>query len=252
MDRGAAHSPALRAGRLLALLSRPRVGHLASDRAIVSFTFDDIPDNAASTGAPILDAYGAKGTFYVAAGLCGREYGPWRFIEEDALPHLVDAGHEIGCHTFAHPDVQRLGPDDLAREFDMNAARLAAIDPRIQLESFAYPYGGVGRVQKALVAKRFRSGRGTRAGLNAGRIDLAQLRAVSLYDHVLTRADLNAWIASAVRRKAWLIFYTHDVADPPSNQGTSRALLAAAVEESLAAGCAVLTVRDALRLAERG
>jgi len=235
----------------MALLSRSRVELLRSDQPLVSFTFDDIPDSAATAGARILEAYGARGTFYVSAGLLGRSHGPWRFVAEDALPRLVEAGHEIGCHTFSHPDVQRVSLAELADELDANAARLAAIDPRIAPENFAYPYGGTGVAQKAAVARRFRSGRGTRHGLNHGRIDVAQLRAVSLYDHALTAAGLRSLITETVRRRAWLIFYTHDVADPPSGQGTSPALLAAALRDSIAAGCRVAPVREALRLGTR-
>ena len=51
---------------------------------------------------------------------------------------------------------------------------------------------------------------------------------------------------TAAERKAWLIFYTYDVADEPSHVGCTPRLLEAAVSEAVASGCAVLTIRNAL------
>jgi peptidoglycan/xylan/chitin deacetylase (PgdA/CDA1 family) len=39
--------------------------------AVVSFTFDDVPASAASEGAPILEAFGIRGTYYLCGGLLG-------------------------------------------------------------------------------------------------------------------------------------------------------------------------------------
>lgn len=144
MDRGPYRHPWLRLGRLAALLAQPRVGVLTAERPLVSFTFDDIPDSAASVGAAILEANGVAGTFYIASGWLDRSFGPWRFADQAALSRLLDRGHEIGCHTRSHPDVQRVAPDALAAELDGNAASLATIDSRISLKNFAYPFGGPG------------------------------------------------------------------------------------------------------------
>ena len=38
---------------------------------MVSFTFDDLPKSAVTTGAGMLEAHGARGTFYVSGGLVG-------------------------------------------------------------------------------------------------------------------------------------------------------------------------------------
>jgi peptidoglycan/xylan/chitin deacetylase (PgdA/CDA1 family) len=43
-----------------------------SQTPTVSFTFDDAPDSALTTGAQILEAHGVRGTFYIAGGLAGR------------------------------------------------------------------------------------------------------------------------------------------------------------------------------------
>ena len=49
---------------------------------MVSFTFDDIPKSAATTGAGILEDHGARGTFYVSGGLVGTMESPdWAAVD---------------------------------------------------------------------------------------------------------------------------------------------------------------------------
>ena len=60
--------------------SRPPAGDASARRSafgcatatpMVSFTFDDLPKSAVTTGAEMLEAHGARGTFYVSGGLVG-------------------------------------------------------------------------------------------------------------------------------------------------------------------------------------
>lgn len=246
---GASHDMTSRLDRAAALWLRRRTVPMALDRAVVSFTFDDVPDSAVANGARILAERGCRGTFYLAGGLAGTSFGPWRFFSPSDVPLLLDQGHEVGCHTFSHPVVQTLDAARLAGELDRNRQWLASVDPRAEPTSFAYPYGSVGFFQKAWTAGRFASCRGVRHGLNVGTADRAQLRAVQLYDSRLDEAGLATVIGEAVRRKAWLVFYTHDVQEAPSEHGCSPRLMERAVELALAAGCAVLPVREAMALA---
>ena len=50
---------------------------LRNDGPMVSFTFDDVPKSAATTGAQILNEYRARATFYVAGGLVNKWSGHW-------------------------------------------------------------------------------------------------------------------------------------------------------------------------------
>src|SRR5262245_55669942 len=58
---------------------------MRNDRPLVSFTFDDVPDSAYTNGARILEDFGARGTFYVAAGTCGYQDEHWRVINRDQV-----------------------------------------------------------------------------------------------------------------------------------------------------------------------
>src|SRR4051794_2067392 len=75
---------------------------LRNKTPMVSFTFDDIPKSAATTGAAILEDHGARGTFYVSGGLVGTKSPDWTVAEPEDVVALHRRGHEIGCHTFSH------------------------------------------------------------------------------------------------------------------------------------------------------
>lgn len=232
--------------RRLAVYDRARATTIRRPEAIISFTFDDIPDSALANGARLLEDWGARGTFYIAGGLCGAAWGPWEFADEAGIAALHRRGHEIGCHTFNHPDIQTLTRREVAQELDANAAFLNARLPDLKLANFAYPYGMLAIPQKRLVQKRFRSARGIRQGINAGTVDLGQLMACRLYDALLTPDDIDRLVEEAVARRGWLIFYTHDVAENPTDQGCSPALMAAALAGARRLGADILTIDAAL------
>jgi peptidoglycan/xylan/chitin deacetylase (PgdA/CDA1 family) len=143
-----------------------------------------------------------------------------------ALGDLGEAyahGHEIACHTFSHRDCARVPAAEIAAEIERNAAALSATLGGAPIENFAYPFGGVSQSAKGVLAKRFVSCRGTGKGLNRGTVDLADLFSTSLYSHNFDRGRLCQLIEDAQAENAWLIFYTHDVADEASPFGCTPA-----------------------------
>src|SRR5262245_1736816 len=82
-----------------------RQHRMRNDRPIVSFSFDDIPVSAAATGADMLEAFGARGTFFIATSLFGRSTDDWRVADAEAVAALAQRGHEIGLHTHRHVPV---------------------------------------------------------------------------------------------------------------------------------------------------
>jgi peptidoglycan/xylan/chitin deacetylase (PgdA/CDA1 family) len=224
--------------------SKPCV--MRNDVPLVSFTFDDVPDSAYTNGAAILEECGVHGTFYIASGTCGVSEPDWRVIERSQVGALYERGHEIGCHTFSHAHVDQLDADALDRECRRNRELLQELCPGIALANFCYPFGRTSFARKLQLANSFASCRGIYEGINAGIVDLAMLRVVELYDRTLTTDKLRRVVAETRRRNGWLIFYTHDVADPPSWIGCSPELLRAAVKAVQAAQLRCLPIRDAL------
>ena len=227
------------------LIRRPAMLH--SERTIVTFSFDDITRTAATFGAKILVDEGVRGTFFVASGLLGKQFGSWQFAETPEVVALHAAGHEIGSHTHSHPDCQLLSNADLQAEFANNAAALEAAMPHVKLTSFAYPYGSVGCRQKRMMMQEFACGRGAHPGINAQHLDISQLNSFTLNDEGTPVARIAELIEETKAASGWLMFHTHDVCEAPTAEDCSPALLRAAVELAKAADCEILPIRDAMK-----
>jgi peptidoglycan/xylan/chitin deacetylase (PgdA/CDA1 family) len=216
---------------------------------MVSFTFDDTPKSAAAVGAPMLDAYNARATFYVAGGLVDKWSGHWAGISGDEIVELHRKGHEIACHTFSHKRTTDLDAAALAAEIEDNRRYLLALDPSIRIENFAYPYGLGSVWRKGQLKKIFHSSRGIIPGVNSGVADLQFLRATPLINRDIDRDGIDRVFDEAVAKNGWLIFYSHDVATEPSPYGCSPSLLQHALDAASQRNVQILSVADALRSA---
>lgn len=246
VERGWSHGYERKLSRFLARHLPSRRASLRGGSAVASITFDDIPASAASVGAPILERFGQRGTFYVAASLCGLQDRYWRMADRGQVRDLARSGHEIGCHTARHVNVQSLTPGALAAECDASRALLEEICGR-DARNFCYPYGDVGLAQKRVLASRFATSRSIYEHANIGRVDPALLGAYGLFDSVLDRRRLLAAVRRTVAARGWLIFYTHDVAPDPTPMGATPGLLADVLTVLADHGMPVLTVAEAAR-----
>jgi peptidoglycan/xylan/chitin deacetylase (PgdA/CDA1 family) len=219
------------------------------DQPVVSFTFDDFPRSALAEGGRILRERGWTGTYFAAGGFCGRQVDGLDYFSRDDLVQAADEGHEIGCHTFGHLRLPETAPADIATDLDRNAAFIAEAIPGHRLSSFAYPYGDLDLGRKALLARRFPICRGIWPGINAGRMDFAQLKAVPLERRSLDSLDVEAWLDKAQAARGWLIFFTHDLSDDPSPYGCSRRAFEAVADAVAKRGLRVLPVKNAVGLA---
>jgi len=212
-------------------------------RPVISFTFDDFPKSAATRGAKILEAVGARGTWYAGCGVAGAHTQYGEMFDAGDIARLAGAGHEIGCHTFSHLDCGRTPVDDLYADMVRNADALATMGLETRLVSFAWPFGETTATLKDGLPSRITTARGTAPGLAEGRIDLAQLPANALFGADAQKRALKL-LEQALRRKAWLIFYTHDVAARPTEWGASTALLERIVAAAFAAGVEMAPVGE--------
>ena len=216
---------------------------------MVSFTFDDIPLSAATVGAPMLEDFGGRGTFYVAGGLVNRHTDQGESIDSGGIVRLHRSGHEIGCHTFSHQRAIDLDARTMAAELEQNRRFLEGLDASIKLENFAYPYGLATVARKRQLTNNFRSARGILPGVNSGTIDLQFLRATPLIDKDIDCAGVDRAFDEAIATNGWLIFYTHDVADTPSRWGCTPGLLRHALDAAKRRNMPMLSVAEALQRA---
>ena len=189
-------------------------------RAALSLTFDDARPSQLDTGLPILDAHGAKATFYVSPGNMEPRASDWRA----ALAN----GHEIGNHSLSHPCSANFGfardkaLEDLTLD-EMEADLLAASDAIERLlgvrpATFAYPCGQtyVGRGEGVasyvpVVARHFLVGRNAFDETHnaPAYCDLAQVFGVDGDDRPF--AWLKGFVDHAVEQAGWLVLLGHDV-----------------------------------------
>jgi peptidoglycan/xylan/chitin deacetylase (PgdA/CDA1 family) len=222
---------------------------LSSTGPMVSFTFDDVPKSAATVGASILEAYNARGTFYISGGLVDQWSRHWAGVSADEIVGLHRKGHEVACHTFSHSCAIDLDAEAMTAEMEKNRRYLFTLDPSIRLENFAYPYGLGSLPRKRQLGKVFRSSRGILPGVNSGTVDLHYLRATPLVEQHIDADGIDRAFDEAVDKNGWLIFYSHDVETTPSPFGCSPSLLRHALEAASRRKIPVLSVADALRRA---
>jgi peptidoglycan/xylan/chitin deacetylase (PgdA/CDA1 family) len=226
-----------RARRLSCVIPERRI-ELADREAYVSFTFDDFPASALDVGGSILERYGAVGTFYWSGGLSSTAPDG----ERDKVRATIDRGHELGCHTYSHIDCALADAGDLTVELDRNRAAFQSIIPGYEAQNFAYPYGAVNPGARRLVSKRFHTARGIYGGINRKVFDAGLLKANKLYGNDAVYRTALALIDQVASCGGWLIFFTHDVSDSPSEYGAHAAAFENVVRSAVAAGCVVASI----------
>jgi peptidoglycan/xylan/chitin deacetylase (PgdA/CDA1 family) len=229
---------------LLCSLHRRSVS-LENRGPIVSFTFDDFPRSAASTGAAVLEHLGVRGTYYAAMGLIdtSNELGE-QFRSED-LALLLGKGHEIASHTFGHLSCRSVPLSEFRNDVEKGRR---AIESACGADSgnFAYPFGHVSLRVKRTLGPLLATSRSGIPGLNGPEIDLNLLRGNRLYGDLSASHGVEDLILQNVKQGTWLIFYTHDVGPNPSPYGCTSVLLEFAVSAALRSGSRILTVQQAV------
>ena len=215
-------------------------------QAVVSFCFDDFALSAVANGASILEKYHCRGTFFTCGNLWGQMENGNLCAGEDEIFVLKNAGHEIGCHTFSHFDCQQVSRTDLNADLAKNSKLIRSVTG-LDVDSFAFPRGMMDRASQNVVAKYYATARTVLPGINYQLIDPFALRAYPLYSKYCDLDMFRSVIVHAIDRKAWLIFYTHDVSDNPSPYGITPEEYEAVVKMVYEKGVTVMPIQQAFR-----
>lgn len=220
-------------------------------RPLLTFSFDDAPQTAATTGAEIMERHGLKATYFISAGIMGDDshFGPYTTAEQ--VKDLHHRGHEIACHTYTHIDCGQAGSQRIASSLSQNQKAIQALDiPKPK--TFAYPYGDVSPQAKAKLDSQYLSARALHHGMVVTGTDLNQAPAVGI------EGDDGEYIALDWMRRAkaapqsWLVLYTHDVRDRPSEWGCTPAALDRLAKAAVDMGFDVVTFAEGARRALTG
>ncbi len=221
---------------------------------ICTFTFDDCPRSALENGGRLLAERGAAGTFFVTGSWLADGSAKHRhMLSPDDLRKLVASGHELGCHTYAHQSVRGLSRNSLRADLDRNRELLLAASGAESLVTFSYPFGEASWLAKHLIATRFAAARGVRPGINGRVVDLSQLRATPIMSNGFSPDGLRASIRKTVRKRGWLIFYTHGVTEARQPWGCTIEQFTVVLDLVADAGVKILPMRSAVgRIMHRG
>lgn len=182
-------------------------------QTVVSLTFDD-GFSGQAPAAQILSAAGLKGTFYLNSGLLD-EAGSLtlRQAKDVAL-----AGHEIGGHTFSHPDIDTLSLDEAKREICLDRENLLSLG--FQVTNFAYPFASGAAVTSLVPECGYNSGRGLGGTYSEGcegcptteslrPDDLTLLKAPRQVERDWLLSDLQEAVLAAEEDGGWVILTFH-------------------------------------------
>ena len=216
------------------------------DRAVASIAFDDFAQNSWTVGGQILQAASVRGTYFVSGSYCGREAHGIKYFEADDLVAAHANGHEVACHTFDHRTVSGLSPGEIEATLRQNQDFVRSLLGDVVMTSFAFPHGETSIRTKRILSRHFAACRGVFPGINSGRIDLSELKAVELAPYVLKSYSIDRMIEAALANRGWLIIVGHDVANVHSPYGCTPRVLETAVSKLLAAKIEILPIKNAL------
>ena len=218
--------------------------NIKTNRPIVSFTFDDCPKSVVEKAFPILDQHNWKSTLYMAMGLCNTTNHLGLHMSEEDVSNAYKAGHEIGNHTFSHMDARRVTQDAFLADVLKNEAALRQINIP-QASTFAYPYGEITHQTKKLLSNIFDLSRGIHTPKSTQHFDLNQIASQRLYSGDDFKACSNA-LKALQDKPGWLIIFTHDVREAPSDYGCTPQEFNFIVNLVKTIGADVMTVAEAL------
>ncbi len=103
-------------------------------------TIDDGHEDGYTAALPILRAHGMVATYYVIAGRIDERHPTDPSLSSEQVLALVQAGMEIGNHTYSHVRLAALTAAEQEQEIASASARLAAITGQVPT-TMAYPFG---------------------------------------------------------------------------------------------------------------
>jgi len=213
---------------------------------VVSFTFDDFPCSALATAGAILQKHQARGTYYTALGLMGLNNHEGEHFHMQDLHDLLRDGHELGSHTYSHISALKTPLEQFCSDAVRGEIELAGLRGNSGPGNFAYPFGDVSFASKPAVGAKMRSCRGIHGGINASLVDLNLLKANSIYSKTFDLSSIRQLIDENQRRRGWLIFYTHDVRENPSNYGCTPSEFESVAQAASLSEARILTIAQTL------
>jgi len=176
---------------------------------IVSIVFDDSRASAYTTGKPIMDIYGYRGTMYAIPDLIGTA----DYMTQAQTDNLHNSGWDIaGHHQTNLSDITAAAAETAVR----SVSHYLREKGYRGAEHFAYPNGVNNDSIRSIVQRYFTTGR-TIDGMNQPRnyINPMRVNAITVSSGDST-ATLQGYIDNAINNKEWLILVFHNIVTTPT------------------------------------
>ena len=214
----------------------------------ISFTFDDVPDSAFINAQPILDKYQFKGTFYLSLSFLDTDNQNENLYNKDHILNCLSNDHELGCHTYNHIHFyEDSNPKFVQNNLNINQEKLNELGIQKTFQNFSYPYGEQTRKSKKIISKKFNSARSIDHGINKGKIDLHNLKAVKLYEGLHSVDRIFSILEDFNKTGCWLIFNTHDVQSNYSKYGCSPKYFEQIIQKCEELNIDIKTINDCIK-----
>ncbi|MEM2874349.1 MAG: polysaccharide deacetylase family protein, partial [Candidatus Nanoarchaeia archaeon] len=157
--------------------------------------------------AKLLENYGWRGTFYISAGLVGKEFENISLMSKEQIHELYKKGHEIGSHTYSHINASEVSVE----EYEQDVLRGKEV-AGIVTENFAFPHGDDSK--KEIVLKYYKTARGVKNPCinNFSSKELCGVILVSTNDNY---KDLRQHLDKLKANGGWLILVIHNIDENP-------------------------------------
>ncbi|MBP5182939.1 MAG: polysaccharide deacetylase family protein [Lentisphaeria bacterium] len=175
-------------------------------------TFDDAVCNHLSTVAPLLKEYGFGATFFPCFfSEEWRKANGKHLLTPKEIREISDMGFEIGNHTFSHPNMEKLPPEEAEKEITKLNGILSS-EGIPAPESFAYPGGGyAGNLLPLLKKHGLHFARTTeRRVWDPGKDELTRIPAFPLVEHLNGRLNFYEALAKCTQKNA-AVFVFHGI-----------------------------------------
>jgi peptidoglycan/xylan/chitin deacetylase (PgdA/CDA1 family) len=173
-------------------------------KAAYTIAFDDSRPSHYQVALPELLARGLQGTFYLNTKVITK-WQPWQY--------LLEAGQEIGSHTWSHVNCSKLSEDMFREELARAKRDLERHIPDVQpILSFSFPFGAFNEMNLRIISEYHLSAR-CGGGINCGDIkadELNCLKGIGVYPPY-DMARINGYVAEVIKNGGWLIIYFHSV-----------------------------------------
>ena len=177
-------------------------------KAMISLTFDDGWRSIHDTALPLMQHYNVVSTQYLVSGFLGRIK---EYMSPGQVYDFINAGHEIGSHTFDHPDLTKLSDQEVRRELTLPDTGLSKCYQNVS--SFAPPFGASDVRTLKAEQSIYGSSRSTEVGFNSSdTLNSYQLKVQNVRSDT-TPGQMRAWIDTAKANNIWLILVYHQVTD---------------------------------------